>query len=246
MSNVLKIISDGGLPAFVIVGLGFAAMLLIFERIKVLYFDYTVKVGVFMAQIKTLILNDQIEEAITYCSANTKKDVPLIHVVKSVLERSDRDDEGINQGLDIALAEVIPGLGKRLGYLAMISNVSTLVGLLGTITGLIMAFEAVSFADPSQKQVVLSQGISMAMNTTALGLSVAIPVLMVYAFLHTRQNYLLEEITEHSVKVVDLLVTRHYQAFDMKAVFPKDLSQDKVAAKSGGAPTPPDPNKKAV
>lgn len=242
MSQIFKLIHDGGLPAYVIVGLGLFALALIIERIKVLYFEYTINVPEFMSQIKTLILNDQVEDAITYCSANNK--VPLAHVVKGVLERSDRDDDGINQGLDIALSEVIPQLGKRLGFLAMIANVATLVGLLGTITGLIMSFEAVSFADPSQKQVVLSQGISMAMNTTALGLSVAIPVLIIYAFLHARQNSLLEEIAEHSAKVVDLLTTRHYQAFDIKSAFPKHLSQEQVAAQN--KTTPPDVSKKAV
>ena len=108
---------------------------------------------------------------------------------KRGLERSDRDDEGIYTGLDIALSEVIPALGKRLGYLAMIANVATLVGLLGTILGLIQSFEAVASADPANKSEMLANGISLAMNTTALGLSVAIPVMIFYAFLHARQNF---------------------------------------------------------
>ena len=231
MGDIIKMISDGGIPAVLIVLMGIVGLALILERIKVLYFDYTIKVDEFMGQIKSFIMNDQIDEAVTFCVANKK--APLVHVVKGVLERSDRDDEGINQGLDIALSEVIPLLGKRLGYLSMIANVSTLVGLLGTITGLILSFEAVSFADPSQKQVVLSQGISMAMNTTALGLSVAIPVMIIYAFLHARQNHLMEEISEQSSKVVDLLTTRHYQAFDLKTAFPRAMETDAVAEKAG-------------
>ncbi|MCB0413352.1 MAG: MotA/TolQ/ExbB proton channel family protein [Bdellovibrionales bacterium] len=244
MGDILKMISDGGIQAVVIVIMGFVGLALIVERIKVLYFDYAINIQEFMGQIKSFVMNDQIDEAITFCAAN--KSAPLAHVVKGVLERSDRDDEGINQGLDIALSEVIPLLGRRLGYLAMIANVSTLVGLLGTITGLILSFEAVSFADPSQKQVVLSQGISMAMNTTALGLSVAIPVMIVYAFLHARQNHLMEQIAEHSSKVVDLLTTRHYQAFDLKTAFPRAIASDAVAEKAGPqAPPPPRSSKGA-
>ncbi|MCB0389857.1 MAG: MotA/TolQ/ExbB proton channel family protein [Bdellovibrionales bacterium] len=226
MENLVKMIVDGGIPAYLIVAMGIVALALIFERIKVLYFDYSIKTQEFMTQVKNLIMNDQIDDAITFCSANSK--APLAHVVKGVLERSDRDEESINQGLDISLAEIIPNLGKRLGYLSMIANVATLMGLLGTITGLIMAFQAVSFADPSQKQVVLAQGISMAMNTTALGLSVAIPVMVLYSFLHTRQNKILEEVSEHSAKVVDLLTTRHYQPFSAAKAFPKNLSESKM------------------
>ena len=169
-------------PAVLIGLMGIAGLALIVERIKVLYFDYAIKTDEFMRQVKSLVMKDQVDEAITFCAANENS--PIAHVVKGVLQRSDRDDEGINQGLDIALSEIIPNLGKRLGYLAMIANVATLLGLLGTVTGLILSFNAVAFADPAQKQTLLAQGISTAMNTTALGLSVAIPVMIGYAFLH--------------------------------------------------------------
>ncbi|MBT4762269.1 MAG: MotA/TolQ/ExbB proton channel family protein [Bdellovibrionaceae bacterium] len=237
MENLIKVITDGGIPAYVIVIMGICGLALTIERAKVLYIDYSIKTQDFMNQVKSLIMGDKIEEAITFCNANNK--APLAHVVKGVLERADRDDEGIDQGLDIALSEVIPNLGKRLGYLSMIANVSTLVGLLGTITGLIMSFEAVGAADPAQKQLVLSQGISMAMNTTALGLSVAIPVMIGYAFLHARQNFLLEEISEHSSKVVDLLTTRHYQPFSQQAAFPRALAEKELQRQSGAVPPPP-------
>jgi len=239
MDNIIKMIADAGIAGYLIVVMGIIALALIIERIKVLYFDYAIKTESFMGQVKNLILNDKIDEAVTFCSANQK--APLAHVIKGVLERSDRDEESINQGLDIALAEIIPNLGKRLGYLAMLANVATLMGLLGTISGLIMAFQAVSFADPSQKQVVLAQGISLAMNTTALGLSVAIPVMVLYAFLHTRQNRILEEVSEHSAKVVDLLTTRHYQPFSASKAFPKNLAENQM-----NEIQPPAPNVKVV
>ena len=221
--ELIKLVTNGGLPAYLIVLMGLAGLALIIERVKVLYFDYSMKADDFFAQIKSLVLDDKVEQAITYCATNS--DVPLAHVTKTVLERSDRDEDGIYQGLDIALSEVIPKLGKRLGYLSMIANVATLLGLLGTISGLIMAFSAVSEADPAQKQFVLAQGISMAMNTTALGLSVAIPVMMAYAFLHTRQNRILEEVSESSTKLIDLLTTRHYLAFYPAKSTHRDLSK---------------------
>lgn len=234
MESLGKMIADGGLPAYLIVAMGLAAGALIVERVRVLFFDYSIKTDEFMTQVRSLIMKDQVDEAITFCSANQK--TPLAHVVKGVLERSDRDDDAINQGLDISLAEIIPNLGKRLGYLAMIANVSTLLGLLGTISGLIMAFSAVSVADPSQKQIVLAQGISMAMNTTALGLSVAIPVMVAYSFLHSRQNKILEEVSEHSAKVVDLLTTRHYQPFSKDGAFKSNITDLDLAKKARNQP----------
>lgn len=236
MENFITMITDSGFAGFVIISFGIAGLALILERGRTLFFEYSIKTDEFMNQVKSLVMNDKVDEAITYCAANEK--APLAHVVKGVLERSDRDDEGINQGLDIALAEVIPNLGKRLGYLAMIANVATLTGLLGTIHGLIMSFQAVSFADPAQKQTILAQGISLAMNTTALGLSVAIPVLMGYAFLHSRQNRILEEISEHSSKVVDLLTTRHYTPFTTTNVFPQNLSEQDIAKLKAQPPKP--------
>lgn len=242
MESIGKMIVDGGVPAYLIILMGVAGVALIVERTKVLYFDFAIKTDEFMKQVKSLLMNDQMEEAVTFCAANQK--APLAHAVKSVIERADRDDESINQGLDIALSEIIPNLGKRLGYLSMIANVATLLGLLGTITGLIMAFSAVSFADPSQKQIILAQGISMAMNTTALGLSVAIPVMAAYAFLHSRQNSLLEEISEHSGKVVDIITTRHYMPFSHASAFPQNLAEAKLSQDKKNQP--PAPNMKAA
>ncbi len=228
--KIFEMIADGGIPAFIIVAMGLFALAIIVERVKVLYKDYGINSESFMKHIRGMVMKDQIEDAITFCA--NQGDKPLPHVVKAVLERSDRDDESINQGMDIAMAEVIPKLGKRLGYLAMIANVSTLVGLLGTIQGLILSFEAVSFADPSQKQELLAQGISMAMNTTALGLSVAIPVMITYAFLHARQGRLLEEVSEHSAKVVDILTTRHYAPLSMTGAFTANMKDEKKPPKA--------------
>ena len=115
----------------------------------------------------------------------------------------------------------------------MIANVVTLMGLLGTITGLIMAFAAVADADPTQKSELLAKGISMAMNTTALGLTVAIPVMIIYSFLHTKQNALLENIAEQSSKVIDLITNRQYHEFSKKHNFPKAPNElDNLAEKA--------------
>jgi biopolymer transport protein ExbB len=191
--------------------MGLFALGLIFERVRALYFDYSMNSQEFMGKILKLVEEDKIEEAITLCGANEKK--PLAKVVKRILERADRDDSAIEQSLDIAASEVAPGISKNLSYLSMVSNVVTLIGLLGTVVGLIMSFKAVSFADPSQKQTLLADGISLAMHATAAGLLVAIPVMVVYSFLHARQSKLFSEIDLHSNRLIESLRSRDFTTF---------------------------------
>lgn len=242
METIMKFMTQSGWAGYAITFVGIAALGLVVERVRTLYFEYAVKTDEFMKQVTGLIMADKTEEAITFCTANKRS--PLPHVIKGVLERSDRDDEGIHQGLDIALSEVIPQLGKRLGYLATLANVATLLGLLGTIGGLIMAFDAVSSADPATKQMVLAQGISVAMYTTYMGLIVAIPTMLAYSFLHTKQTRILEEVSEHSGKVVDLLISRHYQPFAHAAAFPRTTGEAELMKKTKN--TPPPSNAKAA
>ena len=90
-----------------ILGMGLFAFALIIERAKSLYFTYSIDADKFMSKLMKLVEEDKVEEGITYCAANEKK--PLAHVMKRILERSDRDDAAIEASLDIAAGEVAPG-----------------------------------------------------------------------------------------------------------------------------------------
>lgn len=208
MEGILEMITSSGIAGYCIVGLAIVALGLILDRTKALFFDLSIKTDEFISQVRSLVVSGQIEEAITFSDANRK--APVAHIVKAIVERADRDEESIRKGMEISFSEILPKVTQRLGYLAMISNVVTLIGLLGTITGLILAFEAVANADPSKKGEMLAQGISLAMNTTALGLTVAIPVMMIYSVLHAKQNKILNECVEQSSKIMDLLSGRIY------------------------------------
>ncbi len=208
MEGILDMIVSSGLAGYSIAALAIVAMGLILDRVKTLFFDLSIKTDEFIAQVRSLVVSGQIEEAVTFSDANRR--APVAHTVKAILERADRDEESIRKGMEISFSEILPKITQRLGYLAMISNVVTLIGLLGTITGLILSFEAVANADPAQKGEMLAQGISLAMNTTALGLSVAIPVMIIYSILHAKQNKILNECVEQSSKIMDLLSGRIY------------------------------------
>lgn len=224
MDSFMKTMVDMYLLDAAIVGMGVFGFALIIERTRALYFTYSLKAEPFMQKVTKLVEDEKVEEAITFCAANEQK--PLAKVVKRLLERSDRDEAAIAHSLDIAASEVAPGLTKNLGYLAMVSNVVTLIGLLGTVVGLIMSFKAVSFADPSQKQTLLADGISLAMHATAMALLVAIPVMVCYSFLHSKQGRLFSEIDQHANKLIETLRNRDFHPLTTTAVFPS--GQDTV------------------
>ncbi len=230
----------GGLPVYAMIGLAIFAFAVSFERVQALYFNYSVDPDVFLKHIKGLILSDKTEEAIAYCASQGKALLPK--AIKMILERADRDDESIHNAHDIASMEVVPLITKRLGYLAMVANVATLIGLLGTIHGLIESFQAVSFADPAQKQTLLAQGISLSMNTTAMGLAVAIPTMIVYAFLQARQNKLIEDIISVSARLVDVLLSRSYQGYSENTAYPTENGG--LALGTGHMPDGPAPKGK--
>jgi biopolymer transport protein ExbB/TolQ len=122
--------------------------------------------------------------------------------------RSARRREDIEQAMEESLMEVMPRLEKRTHYLATFANIATLLGLLGTIIGLISAFTAVSNANPAEKADLLSASISVAMNTTAFGLIVAIPLLLMHMLLQAKTTDIIDSLEMASVKFLNSITER--------------------------------------
>jgi biopolymer transport protein ExbB len=122
--------------------------------------------------------------------------------------RANRRRDDIETAMEEGLMEIVPRLERRTHYLATFANIATLLGLLGTIMGLIQAFTAVSNADPSVKADLLSSSISVAMNTTAFGLIVAIPLLLVYTVLQTKTTEIVDSLEMASVKFLNTITAR--------------------------------------
>jgi biopolymer transport protein ExbB/TolQ len=119
--------------------------------------------------------------------------------------RNAKDVQDVETAMEEALMEVLPRLEARTPFIATFANVATLLGLLGTVQGLINAFAAIANADPAQKGDLLSSSISVAMNTTAFGLMVAIPLLLAYAFLQSRTGEVVESLEMASIKLLNAL-----------------------------------------
>jgi biopolymer transport protein ExbB len=114
-----------------------------------------------------------------------------------------RDD--IEIAMEEGMMEIIPQLEKRTSYVALFSNIATLLGLLGTILGLIQAFNAVANVNPAEKADLLSASISVAMNTTAFGLMVAVPLLLAHAYLNSRTAEIIDSLEMASVKTLNII-----------------------------------------
>ena len=114
-----------------------------------------------------------------------------------------RDD--IEIAMEESMMEIIPTLEKRTPFIALFANICTLLGLLGTIMGLIEAFTAVANADPAEKADMLSASISVAMNTTAFGLMAAIPLLITHAMISSKTVEIIDSLEMASVKTLNLI-----------------------------------------
>ena len=120
--------------------------------------------------------------------------------------RAGGTEHDVQQGMDEEALRELPKIEKRTGYLAMLGNLATLAGLLGTITGLIKSFAGVAGVDPSMKATMLSKGISEAMNCTAFGLGTGILGLATYAVLNGKTQHVLDGINQATVETLNLVV----------------------------------------
>ena len=136
-----------------------------------------------------------------------KSDTAIGKIVNYGLSRAKgaRRREDIDAAMEEGMMEVVPRLEKRTHYLATFANVVTLLGLLGTIIGLIKAFTAVAQVNPSEKAELLSASISIAMNNTAFGLMVAIPFLLIHAFLQARTSEIVDSLEAAKIKFLNLV-----------------------------------------
>jgi len=116
-----------------------------------------------------------------------------------------RRREDIEIAMEEGMMEIIPQLEKRTPYVALASNIATLLGLLGTIMGLIQAFTAVSSANPAEKADLLSASISVAMNTTAFGLLVAIPLLITHTVVTTKTGEIVDSLEMASATALNVI-----------------------------------------
>ena len=196
-------------------GWGMYPILLLFGLVVFFTFDrflYISKSKVdtdkLMSLLKSQIVSGNIQGALNTCQASP---APVTRIVAAGLRRAGGTDHDVQQGMDEEALRELPKIEKRTGYLAMLGNLATLAGLLGTITGLIKSFAGVAGVDPSMKATMLSKGISEAMNCTAFGLGTGILGLATFAWLNGMTQGILDGINQVSVETLNLVVAGQQQ-----------------------------------
>ena len=149
-----------------------------------------------------------------------------------------RRREDIEIAMEESMMEIIPQLEKRTPYVALLSNIATLLGLLGTIMGLIEAFTAVANANPAEKADLLSASISVAMNTTAFGLMSAIPLLLFHAKLTSTTGQIIDSLEMASVKTLNTISDMSRFKYETPPDMADENRQAPMAAALAGAGSP--------
>lgn len=198
---------SGGIFMYGILAVMVVGTAIVVDRTLALVIRGRVNAGLFWQDIDALLQQGKLADALQRADGSA---TPLGRVLASGLTAAQRGEgrEGIDRRIEEAVRSVLPQLEKRIHYLYTLSNVSTLVGLLGTVVGLITAFTAVSLADPAQKAALLANGISLALNNTAFGLMVAILLMLAYSYMQSRAARLGDEIDEYSLRLANRLGER--------------------------------------
>ncbi|GAB4329822.1 MAG: hypothetical protein Kow0037_05100 [Calditrichia bacterium] len=194
---------------WIILAMLIIALAIAIERIYYVMVRSNVNADKFMMEVRKYVTSGNIKRAIELCEQGKQKALPYVVLagLKRVAESETLDFRSIQNAVDEGTLEVIPQLQKRTNYLSMLANVATLTGLMGTIYGLIIAFEAVGGADipENDKPRILAQGIAVAMNTTIFGLAVAVPTLILYNIIQNKTSQIIDEMDEHLVKLINLI-----------------------------------------
>jgi biopolymer transport protein ExbB len=206
MGGAAKFYVEGGVFMHFILACGVFGLGIVIERFIFLFFRYNINANAFMAQIQKLVMANNIDRAIKLCNAAASAALP--RVIKAGLTRANNSEIEVSNAIEEASLEIVPVIQKRTQTLLAIANIATLLGLLGTIQGMIQAFDSLGGASPEERSVLLSKGISVAMNTTAFGLLVAVPCMVAHIFLMGVTMKILNEMDQYSVVLTNLLAAR--------------------------------------
>ncbi|MDO5575827.1 MAG: MotA/TolQ/ExbB proton channel family protein [Fibrobacter sp.] len=196
--------NDGGPFMWVITVVLALACAVTFERIIFYYITCRKSATVLVSLISSALDEKRKDRAFEYVNSGKS---PSVILIRTALERfnSGMSMDEIRDGVEEIAIKQIPRYTRRLNYLSLFANVATLLGLLGTISGLMLSFSSLAAVDSSQKASMLADGISQAMITTAFGLIVAVPCMVFYTFLFNKQTMLIKDLDESIVRFVNYL-----------------------------------------
>ncbi len=200
MNGLSTLIEHGGFAAYLIFLAGGVLLIIGTERLLTLFVRMSFNVKGSVVTIRSLILEKKYTDAIQVC--NKEPNAPEMNVIKAGLTAVESGREAMKSALGGAVLEVSHRCEKRVGYLALIANVATLLGLLGTISGLIKTFASIANADPAEKAKLLGLGISEAMYATAAGLMVGITAMVVHSVCVSKGESIVGDVQDAGLKLI--------------------------------------------
>ncbi len=234
---MFEVLSKGGEFMWVLLGVSIAVIALVAERSFVLWKKWRLDGRSLLAQVKRIIDEDNsYSRALKLCGDDP--DHPVSKVLQAGLLKANQPDRDIQRAIEEEAVKQLPRVSQRTPYIGMIANVATLLGLLGTIFGLIQAFKSVGAASAAMKQELLAKGISVAMFTTAFGLIVAIPAMVAFSIVVARQTKIMDTIEECSISLFNFLSARNRRIRDMgpEAFAAMQAEALEAASDNGDAP----------
>ena len=202
---ILRAFEEGGTAMYFIAIVGVLTAIVIARQVMTMK-DAGVDKKDFNEHLFGMILRGDIQQSISYCDS---KPSPLTNTLKAGLVQvmNKRPDEEVQVAMDAAVLRETPRVEGWVSFLAVFGNLATLIGLTGTIIGMIKSFRGVSKADDAQKAVLLSEGISEALNCTAFGLMVAVIAIAGYGYFMYRINHMVNDMTESSMSLMNLVAS---------------------------------------
>jgi biopolymer transport protein ExbB/TolQ len=185
---------------WVILFVGLAGLGIAVERILYIYIRSSKGRDKFLLDFGRLVADKKYEEAISVCKGSK---LPIAAVMGAIISVHDKGKEAIVAASDAAFLTEAPRVNRYLSIVALIASVATLLGLSGTIFGLIITFDAVANKPAAERPQALANGIAVAMGTTLLGLFVAIPLLIIQGFLSMFSERVIQEMEEKGLKVIN-------------------------------------------
>ncbi|GDX79992.1 hypothetical protein LBMAG42_18030 [Deltaproteobacteria bacterium] len=206
MSSLVAFYKEGGWGMHLILVCLLVSIGIIIERVKVLWMDSSENKHALLTGLNQHIMRGDVQAAIRWLAS--QKQGPISRILRAGLMKAHRPDKEIQAALDQASLSEVPRVEARTGYLAVLSNTSTLFALIGTISGLIKTFSSLgSGVDPAKKSEILSEGIAEAMHCTLFGLASAAFVILCYAVIQAQTQHILEAINESVVAELNFVLS---------------------------------------
>lgn len=203
ISFMQKFLQDGGFTAYLTTISALFLVILTLDRVRYLFFKVKPMGAKSLNEVSQKILSRDYKGALQMC--NSVENVPQLHVIKSGLLAVESGREAMKSALGATVVEITKDCERRVPLIALIASVATLLGLLGTISGMVKTFEAIASADPAKKAELLGLGISEAMMSTAAGLMVGIAAMVVHTICTVKIDEIIGESQKSGFNIITLI-----------------------------------------